>query len=93
MGIALVKLGADTVQVVQQWTVLAVNGAELPVAQQRPARAQRLMAAGMTMDVAFVMPAQDRYAIRVRMLACEVAGFAGSSVLIPLVSTSVSDKR
>jgi len=93
VDIAVVKLCADTAQIVQQWTVLAVDGAELPIAQQQPSRAQRLMATGMTMDVAFVMPAQDRYAVRVRMLAYEASGFAGSSVLIPLVSTSVSDKR
>ena len=93
MATAVVTLCADTVQVGQQWTVLAVDGAELPVVRQRPARSQRLMATGMTMDVAFVMPAQDRYAVRVRMLAYEASGFAGSSVLIPLVSTSVSDKR
>jgi len=93
VDLAVVTLCADTVQVGQQWTVLAVDGAELPIAQQRPSRAQRLMAAGMTMDVAFVMPAQDRYAVRVRMLAYEASGFAGSSVLIPLVSTTVPDKR
>ena len=93
MATAVVTLCADTVQVGQQWTVLAVDGAELPVVRQRPARSQRLMATGMTMDVAFVMPAQDRYAIRVHMLAYEASDFAGSSVLIPLVSTSVSDKR
>jgi len=93
VDIAVVTLCADTVQVGQQWSVLAVDGAELPIAQQQPSRAQRLMAAGMTMDVAFVMPAQDRYAVRVRMLAYEASGFGRSTVLIPLMSIGVSDTR
>lgn len=83
--ISLVKRGADTTQVVQQWQLLALDGAEFAPSQRTTVRASRLMSAGMTMDVGFTMPAEFGYALRIRMLPYEAFDTPGTTVLVPLV--------
>jgi len=83
--VSLVKRGADTTVTVQEWTILAVDGADLARDQQRRAKASRRFGAGMTMDVAFIMPNEQGLALRVRMAPYEALDFPGSTVFLLLV--------
>ncbi|GAB1343581.1 multicopper oxidase domain-containing protein [Gemmatimonas sp.] len=85
LQVSLVKRGADTTVTVREWQMLAVDGAELPVAQQRTVTATRSFGAGMTMDVAFTMPNEEGLALRVRMLPYEAYDYPGSTVFVPLL--------
>lgn len=83
--VSLVKRGADTTVTVQEWQLLAVDGADLSANQQRTVRATRRFGAGMTLDVAFTMPNEEGLALRVRMAPYEAFDFPGSTVFVPLV--------
>jgi len=82
--VSLVKRGADTTVTVQEWTLLAVDGADLTRDQQRQVKATRRFGAGMTLDVAFSMPNENGLALRVRMAPYEAFDFPGSTVFVPL---------
>ncbi|MCO4098071.1 MAG: hypothetical protein HEQ38_01485 [Gemmatimonas sp.] len=85
-SVALVKLGPDTVQVVQPWQVLAVDGADVSAAQQqRLVRAQRQLSAGMTMDLSVVMPRETGYALRLRMDSDDTIDAPTRAMLAPLM--------
>ncbi len=87
--VALVKLGekgaADAT--VQQWSVQAVDGADVIPAQRGLVPATRTMSAGMTMDVEFVMPSTEGYALRVRMTPYEAFELPSTTVLVRLTPT------
>jgi FtsP/CotA-like multicopper oxidase with cupredoxin domain len=89
ISVSLVKLGekgaADAT--VQQWSVRAVDGADIVPSQRGLVPARRTMSAGMTMDVEFVMPSTEGYALRVRMSPYEAFEFPGSTALVRLIPT------
>jgi manganese oxidase len=87
--VSLVKRGADTTVAMQEWTLLAVDGADLAANQQRKVRATRRFGAGMTLDVAFTMPSEEGLALRVRMAPYEAFDFPGSTVFVPIVPRSL----
>jgi FtsP/CotA-like multicopper oxidase with cupredoxin domain len=91
LQLSLVKRGADTSVTIREWRVLAIDGAELPAAQQKTVAATRAFGAGMTMDVAFTMPDEEGLALRVRMMPYEAFDFPGSTVLVPLLPTKAQD--
>jgi FtsP/CotA-like multicopper oxidase with cupredoxin domain len=84
--VSLVKrVAGDTSATVRQWTVVAVDGADLPADQRRAVAATRFFGAGMTMDVQFVMPNEAGLALRVRSMSYEAFDVPERVVYVPLV--------
>lgn len=84
--VSLVKrVAGDTSARVQQWTVVAVDGADLAADQQRPVPATRFFGAGMTMDVQFVMPNAEGLALRIHSMSYEAYDTPEQVVYVPLV--------